>query len=324
MPIDGSPSCPVCAAGARLVTSVAAPDVRRAMADALGVDAASVPDFPDYRLLRCMGCDLEFADPMLEPGEPLYAWLVASGLRYPARRWEWQACLADLVARGSRRDGIALLDVGCGSGGFLEVAGSTPGIRAAGIDLNRDVVASCRGRGLEAWPGTLAEWRRHRAERFDAICLWHVVEHVAEPVGTLEDARALLAPGGSIYFSVPVTPMSYEGAWQDPFNQPPHHLTRWTLRSLRALANRLGMVASFLLPVAEPRWRRTLRALVLAANNRASGPSALAKGFRLAAHVAIRPAALPVEWRRQGRRERDDAGRVLPDVVLVRLASPAG
>lgn len=322
MPAADSQPCPVCSMRAHLVATLPAEDARRAMALALTEDTENVPTFPDYRLMGCPGCGLEFADPMREPGEPFYAWLVAAGLEYPTSRWEWTACLEDLHLRASRHQGVALLDVGCGSGGFLEVAKRVAGIRAMGIDVNSDIVESCRARGLKAWQGTLSEWRRGHRDRFDAICLWHVVEHVADPVGTLEDAGALLAPGGTIHFSVPLTPMSYEEAWPDPFNLPPHHLTRWNLSSLEALGRRLGMTAGFLLPAPDPRWRRTLRALVLAAANHASGPAALAKGIRLLAYLIRRPTALPAEWQRQGRRERDRDGRALPDVVLVRLSKP--
>lgn len=318
---DGHP-CLVCAAPAREIARLPATRTRLALAAALGDTGRDVPPVPDYRLMECTGCGLAFADPMREPGESFYAWLVAAGLEYPASRWEWTACLDDLRARAARVGGIAMLDVGCGSGGFLEVAARVPGVRAEGIDLNSDVVESCRARGLRAWRGTLSDWRREHPGRFNAICLWHVVEHVADPVGTLEEARALLAPGGTIYFSVPLSPMSYEGAWPDPFNLPPHHLTRWILGSLEALGGRLGMATDFLLPAPGSRWQRTLRALVLVAANRASGAAALAKGLRLVAYLLRHPGALLREWLRQGRRARDREGRILPDVVLVRLSKP--
>ena len=38
---------------------------------------------------------------------------------------------------------------------------------------------------------------------FDVITMWHVLEHLAEPVAALERAAELLAPGGMLIVSVP-------------------------------------------------------------------------------------------------------------------------
>lgn len=317
-------TCLVCGDDACIVASLGAGATTLAMAGSLGVDPASAPVLPDYELCRCARCGLEFAWPMLEPGEPLYRWLVESGLRYPRSRWEWTRCLRDLQERKRRGQEIALLDVGCGSGGFIRSAKRVDGLRAIGIDLNQQVVAECLAQGLEAWAGTLSQWQQQREERFDAVCLWHVVEHVAAPVETLESARTLLAPGGAIYFSVPLTPMSYEGVWPDPFNLPPHHLTRWSLRSLGALADRLGMSADFLRPPADSRLQRTLRSLVLASGKGVGGTGGFGKLRRLAGFVSRRPGAVVSEWARQGARARDAHGLTLPDVVLVRLSDRSG
>src|SRR5690606_6423497 len=145
--------CPICAEEVRLIAPLPAHKMRSAMAGALGVDSLSVPDFRNYRLMACVKCGLEFADPPIEPGEPFYAWLINAGLEYPDVRWEWGACLKDIQTHALPNDEVRLLDVGCGTGRFLRIAGQSDWVRATGIDLNRQVVEECNRQGLDAWQG---------------------------------------------------------------------------------------------------------------------------------------------------------------------------
>jgi hypothetical protein len=113
-------------------------------------------------------------------------------------------------------------------------------------------------------------------------------EHVADPVGVLRHAASLLADGGGICFSVPLTPMGYEHAWPDPLNAPPHHLSRWCISALEALAKRVGMPMR--LSCRKPRLRSAvLRALALQAMPPFGGLDRAAKAKRVAGFVLRHP-----------------------------------
>ncbi|WP_149195507.1 class I SAM-dependent methyltransferase [Luteimonas suaedae] len=311
--------CVVCEQDAVLLVS----GDREATADALerALGRTGVRDVmknvPD--LYRCRDCGLEFAMPMSEPGSAFYEWLTRSGFDYPVWRWEWEACRKLLgddtpLAQGTR----VLLDVGCGDGRFLSSLRGVQGLRTIGVDHNRDAVQEARRHGHEVVLGGFNEVQSLLTDGVDAITFWHVVEHVNDPVGLLQQAQGLLREGGRLFFSVPLTPMSYEHAWTDPFNAPPHHLTRWNLRALEVLAMRLDMQLHMELPTAERLVKRVARSLALQAMPTFGTHGRWRKATRLASFLARRPWRLPQEIWQQMHRTRH-AGRTLPDVALVVL-----
>ncbi len=98
-----------------------------------------------------------------------------------------------LIRRHSH--GLALLDVGCASGHFLEAA-SRAGFMAKGIDVAGASTALAQSRGFQVWTGDPATI--DLAERFDVITLWETIEHVPNPDALLGQIRSWLKPGGII------------------------------------------------------------------------------------------------------------------------------
>jgi SAM-dependent methyltransferase len=326
-PIDApdGPPCPVCGAASTAVPAPGRAALLAAIENALLATGLDPLLPPVSGLQRCLSCTLEFAHPMQEPGAAFYQWLTTEGFAYHAARWEWTACRERLLAlpRPQGRP-LQLLDVGCGGGDFLRALADLDGVAAMGVEFNPDVVSAGRAHGLDLRLGGLAEATQAQPPGFDVITFWHVVEHIGDPVGLLLDARDALRPGGLLYFSVPLSPLSYEHAWFDPFNAPPHHLTRWNLPSLQALATRLGMSIELELPTAAPLAQRVLRSLVLQAMPMGITGGPWVKALRLCWFLLRHPCRLLAEIRMQGRRPQHE-GRVLPDLAMIclRRGSPA-
>jgi SAM-dependent methyltransferase len=95
-----------------------------------------------------------------------------------------------------------LLDVGCGGGTVLRIAGGL-GFDALGFDLSEAAVEACRSKGLQAIAG---DFTRHdfADRRFRVITFWDVLEHLPEPGPFLARAHALLEPGGWLIAKVPL------------------------------------------------------------------------------------------------------------------------
>lgn len=317
--MSGGRACPICNGASRALDYYSRARIAEGLKLLTGEELSLPPETSDYELRRCNRCELEFSNPMSAPGRAFYECLSEANVQYPDDRWEWQtsaSMLARVAANSSRR--IVVVDVGCGDGKFLRMLDETPGIDGVGIDLNRSSLEACRVRGLTVIEGTLESTLPHLPGTVDAFTFWHVIEHVESPLALLELARTRLASSGMILFSVPLSPMSYEHSWPDPLNAPPHHLTRWNLRSLQALADRLGMSIQITLPEAERLIYRVARCLLLQATPAFRRMHRLEKSIRLLAFILRKPWSVPIEAWRQLNIPRV-GGKVRPDVALVCL-----
>ena len=202
----------------------------------------------DYKMYRCEKCTLEWADPLLAGGDLFYKWIITHADYYPKQRWEWIAVIERMKNICSDRT-IDVLEIGCGSGEFLEMARDIPNVRAVGLDTAQDSVDKCCSKGLEVYCETIESFlSRPDKRRFDRIVAFHCLEHVCDPKELVASMSSLLKPTGSIFLSTPYSPMSFESKWFDPLNHPPHHLTRWNAASYNELAQQLGMQIKLFMP----------------------------------------------------------------------------
>lgn len=88
------------------------------------------------------------------------------------------------------------IDIGCGLGGTMELlAGDVPHI--SGVEPQADILALLKSRfamyaSIDEVPG-----------QFDVASLFHVFEHLTEPMATLKKVHERLVPGGRVIIEVP-------------------------------------------------------------------------------------------------------------------------
>lgn len=134
-----------------------------------------------------------------------------------------------------------LLDIGCGKGHFLAAAREL-GWEVSGIDSSESAAASARQLyGLQILVGDVADEAIPGAP-FDAITMWHVLEHVPDPTLVVARARELLRPGGRLVVSVPnvasLQARVFGRHWFHLDRQ--RHVFHFTPRALRTLLERHG------------------------------------------------------------------------------------
>jgi SAM-dependent methyltransferase len=103
-------------------------------------------------------------------------------------------------ARPGRR--LRILDAGCGTGLFLKFARDA-GHDVHGVELSESAVAYGRHvYGLPLETGTIESADLPNAA-FDVVTMWHVLEHMVDPVEALRVVERVLKPGGLLLFGVP-------------------------------------------------------------------------------------------------------------------------
>jgi SAM-dependent methyltransferase len=157
-------------------------------------------------ILECPACRLAWWQP--GPGsapEALYDadYFASTGAArgyddYAAQEPTLRDNFAQRLARlGAPRPGARLLDVGAAFG-FGVAEARRAGWRAVGIEISAAAARSAR----DATRGGVARAHGLRAPfpdaRFDAVTLWDVLEHLADPHAAVAEAARLLAPGGRL------------------------------------------------------------------------------------------------------------------------------
>lgn len=190
-----------------------------------------------YRLGECPDCGVVWSDPKEAVGADWYA--KASPIRHRERRphpstdERFRQFFKDAVPAGR------LLDVGCGDGGFLQLAREA-GFQGTGFDYDERVAAKARAAGLDAYAQEFSAFCDSRKEgEFDVVTLFDVLEHTPEPAWFLGRLKRLLRRGGHVAITLPnaLRPLPF-GREEHDF--PPHHFTRWSPDAMKGFLERLG------------------------------------------------------------------------------------
>jgi len=115
-----------------------------------------------------------------------------------------------------------LLDIGCGTGWLAEKFPSY-----TGIDGSPEAVEIARGLGRNVIEGDVDKPLPFADESFDAVVMKDLLEHVADPVGLVREARRVVRPGGRVFAS---SPDAQRWVWDDYSHRRP-----FTKKSYRLL-----------------------------------------------------------------------------------------
>jgi SAM-dependent methyltransferase len=147
------------------------------------------------------------------------------------------------------RDGDAILDIGCGPAGVLELM---PRVQYTGIDRSPSYIAAARrrfGQRATFLCCDLTNLERREFGDFDAIISMGVIHHLNddEAVTMLGHALALLKPGGRF--------VSYDPC----FTEPQHQLARWIHKLDRGAFVRFDKRYEELISLVFSSYRRYIR-----------------------------------------------------------------
>jgi SAM-dependent methyltransferase len=161
-------------------------------------------------LWRCTSCESMFRHPVLTPSA--YLSLYAAGV---AEAWSVDGGRQDLkiVRRLIAQQSAAacVLDVGCGSGGFLSTLPAS--MKKCGIEPSVAAAGAAARFGVSILGQTPLDLPAQA--QFDVITIIDVIEHVVDPAEMLEQLLPHLAPGGCLIVGT-----------GDPTSEPWHRVFR--------------------------------------------------------------------------------------------------
>lgn len=130
--------------------------------------------------------------------EQFYWWHVG-------RRDIFRLLLANVLKTKKSR----ILEVGCGTGGNVEVLRRFGDV--TGLDASEQALAFCKDRGFENVVLGRAEHTNLPSESFDVVAAFDVLEHIEDNESVLREAFRLLKHGGYFLATVP----AYQFLWSE-------------------------------------------------------------------------------------------------------------
>jgi len=214
--------------------------------------SAAVPHlrFRNGSIMRCTTCELMSTWPHAAPADlysaSYYSGDTAARFQVPIAEWAMRWFRRRRArALGHVLGGVAgkrVLDVGCGRGHTL-LALQQMGADVIGTQISAHAArraASIIGEG-RVFQSTVAD-AQFPSSTFDAVTLWHVLEHVSDPLCELIEAAKVLKPAGLLYVEVPNaggwTARRYGLAWLAW--DVAHHVSHFTPITLERLGAKAG------------------------------------------------------------------------------------
>lgn len=195
----------------------------------------------------------------------------------------------NLVIKNTGLKSGTLLDVGSGTGAFVHVMKSS-GWQVTGIepdaDARRAALASFQTELLDA-----GVFFNLPAEKFDVITLWHVLEHVHDLHGYINQLKKIVKPRGCIFIAVPNYTSKDAHIYKEHWAayDVPRHLYHFSPASLKNLMEQHGLI----IEQYKPMWYDSFYISLLSSrykNKKANYIGAFLDGLRsnLAALTAVK------------------------------------
>ncbi|GEM_PF-6534285 len=163
----------------------------------------------ESRIVRCFKCSLIYPNPFPFPKDSQS--LYGDPEKYfeghnEKGKIENNRNLIRRICQYLKKSQCSLLDCGSGRGEML-VAAQLEGCSGVGLEFSKAMIDYAkRMHGIKVVSKTIEDYTEFATEKFDAVVLNAVLEHVYNPDSMIAAASKLIKPGGILYIDVPNEP----------------------------------------------------------------------------------------------------------------------
>lgn len=224
----------------RILDEFAAQDIIDLYAAQENIDVSDFFPEESVYIVECLDSRYRFYYPCLAGEGGFYMKLQAAQER---RGLEYDRDVSDdhRFAFEHIETGEKVLEIGCGSGKFLEEVKKKAG-EVTGLDFNIIIAEQAREKGLNIVGESIIFHATRNAEKYDVVCAFQVLEHIYDVREILTAMVKVLKPSGKLIVSVPNNePYFLRFGKYEVLNMPPHHVGLWNLRALKSAGEILNL-----------------------------------------------------------------------------------
>lgn len=205
-----------------------------------------------YNLVQCGTCELVYKSESSEASELAINQELYTDDFVERRQWGkkrlFNVAKRRLEALKSQiPDGGRILEIGCGTGEFLQLA-RTEGYKVEAVDMSKSVCHYVENRlGIPCFNGTLQEFHPDHKD-YDAIVAFDIIEHLVEPNVFLKQLLNRLGPSGVLFLEMPNWQCLEQSVFGHLWNMINirDHVSFFSKKSWETVANRMKLKINFI------------------------------------------------------------------------------
>lgn len=176
--------------------------------------------------------DLRFFYPAIAGSEVFYEMLQKLDWYYLDDKYEY-ACASQFI-----KESDSVLEIGCGKGAFAKKIKTQSYV---GLEFSQEAKRLALINGISILSESIQDHAVANSERYDVVCSFQVLEHVADVNSFITASIKCLKPGGILIYSVPSADSFISATKNNILNMPPHHVSWFSDKCLEYIGKKFDL-----------------------------------------------------------------------------------